>query len=368
MEMGLLIPGRQGNLYDFSEDAAEDLRWIYKLKHMGFSLKEIQKILALRRISNWVEPQEIAEYLILLDEKKHCLEHKITEIQTEIAKLEEEKQHFASLAAGRQTLIGVPLKALEYLRCPYCGEAFAVADVQMNSRYIYNGRLTCPCGYQMEICDGILVTPDAVCDGEEQGDINREKYKNLPAAVITMLQRSYTFLLHRLQEKTLENRLVLEPDINEFFYLYTHFRKLDTRALFIVTDRYPQVLRMYKERIEYMKLDLDIVYLAAERHFPIKKNSVDLLIDYFTSDYWSRTGKGFFPEQMEGLLKGHGEILGCCYSEGGAKNPEVSSGFLRTLKKQYYALQKDRRIPCPKEVGEESELLLYAAVRKKKEE
>ena len=71
MELGLIVPGRHGNLYDFSGDSIEDIRWIHKLKEMGFLLKEIQKVLSLRRTSNWVEPQEIAEYLILLDKRKN---------------------------------------------------------------------------------------------------------------------------------------------------------------------------------------------------------------------------------------------------------------------------------------------------------
>ena len=52
MELGLIVPGRHGNLYDFSGDSIEDIRWIHKLKEMGFLLKEIQKVLSLRRTSN----------------------------------------------------------------------------------------------------------------------------------------------------------------------------------------------------------------------------------------------------------------------------------------------------------------------------
>ena len=91
----------------------------------------------------------------------------------------------------------------------------------------------------------------------------------------------------------------METDINEFFYLYTHFRKIENRVLFIITDRYPQVLRMYKERIEYLKLDLDILYIAdGSGNYPLKKGSVDLLIDYFSSNY-RETCRG---ESMSGRM------------------------------------------------------------------
>ena len=65
-------------------------------------------------------------------------------------------------------LVGAPLKALEYLRCPFCGGAFAVEQVQMNSRYIYNGKLACSCGYALEIRDGIILSPSAA---DEAGKI-----------------------------------------------------------------------------------------------------------------------------------------------------------------------------------------------------
>lgn len=364
MDLGLIIPGRNGNLYDFAEDSIEDIRWIHKLKEMGFSLKEIQRILSLRRTSNWVEPQEIAEYLILLQEKKKNLGEKIKDIQKEIERIEEEENTFALEAAANKTLIGVPLKALEYLKCPCCGETFQVEQVQMNSRYIYSGKLNCACGYGIEIQNGIIITPDACITGEDRGDIGREKYKNLPASVITMLQRSYNFILHRMQEMNLENKVILETDINEFFYLYTHFRKLKGKALFIVCDRHPEVLRMYKERIEYMKLDLDIVYLAAQKILPVKPGSADIVIDYFSANYHEIHTGNFFPDEVRGCLKDKGALLGCYYCREGAVKTKYRETFWNQIIRAGYEIIKERQVVCPREIGKESQLLLYE-VRKK---
>lgn len=125
MELGLLVPGRHGNLYDFSEDSIEDIRWIHKLKEMGFLLKEIQKVLSLRRTSNWVEPQEIAEYLILLDKKKKSLREDIENIKDEIARIEEEEKSFTIETAGGQgsgrgSVEGSGISALSFLRGGVC--------------------------------------------------------------------------------------------------------------------------------------------------------------------------------------------------------------------------------------------------------
>lgn len=364
MELGLIVPGRHGNLYDFSGDSIEDIRWIHKLKEMGFLLKEIQKVLSLRRTSNWVEPQEIAEYLILLDKKKKSLRGEIENIKEEIIRIEEEEKSFTIETAGDKVLVGVPLKALEYLRCPFCQEAFAVEQVQMNSRYIYNGKLTCSCGYALEISDGIVLSPGAADESDGGADLEREKYKDLPASVVTMLQRSYNFLLHRVSGLQLYDRVVMETDINEFFYLYTHFRKIENRVLFIITDRYPQVLRMYKERIEYLKLDLDILYLAdGSGNYPLKKESVDLFIDYFSSNYCKVRRGESLPGRMTEYLKENGEMIGCYFSGKDRERFFDKKQFLGDIREKGYALVKERTIDCPVEVGKENQLLLYESKR-----
>lgn len=365
MELGLLVPGRHGNLYDFDEDSIEDIRWIHKLKEMGFLLKEIQKILSLRRISNWVAPQEIAEYLILLDEKKKSLRTEIEHIKEEITRIEEEETSFAMETAGDKVLVGVPLKALEYLRCPFCGESFAVEQVQMNSRYIYSGKLACVCGYQLEISDGIVHTPHAADEQDKGADLEREKYKDLPASVVTMLQRSYNFLLHRISGLSLYDKVVMETDINEFFYLYTHFRKIEHKVLFIITDRYPQVLRMYKERIEYMKLDLDILYIADDsEHLPLKKRSADLLLDYFTSNYRMADSRKSMPGRISDYLKEDGEIIGCYFSGKDKGLAFDKEHLIQDMEEKGYDIIKERIIECPVEIGKENQLFLYESKKK----
>ena len=106
------------------------------------------------------------------------------------------------------------------------------------------------------------MSPGAADEADGGADLEREKYKDLPASVVTMLQRSYNFSFIVFQECSSMTGWLWRRISMNFFYLYTHFRKIENRVLFIITDRYPQVLRMYKERIEYLKLDLDILYVA----------------------------------------------------------------------------------------------------------
>lgn len=352
MELGLIVPNRNGNLYDFTEDCLEDIRQIHKLKEMGFSLKEVQRVLALRRTSNWVEPQDIAEYLMLLEDKKKELSERIDTIYTEIGRIEEEQKTVAQLNGGDAVLIGVPLRALEYLRCPCCGSFFSVEEAQMNSRYIYSGRLFCNCGYVLFIQDGIILAPDARKDTPDEADLGRKRYKDLPASVVTAMQRTYNFMLHRIRALPLSDKVILETDIHCFFYLYTHFRKIENRALFIVTDPFWEILKMYKERIEYMKLDLDIVYLSCEgASYPLKPECVDLRIDYFSAN------KRFF--QAERCMKKDGEVIGCYFTGENQGRHFSYKDFCKSFSEHNYQCLKERRISCPPEIGEQNGLCLY---------
>lgn len=363
MELGLIVPLRDGSLYNFTEDCVEDIRLINKLKEMGFSLKEIERVLSLSRRTNWVEPQEMAEYLMILDDKKEALKKRIEEIHIELKKIEKEQEEVSLSHTGDKALIGVPLRALEYLRCPHCSQAFSVEDVQMNSRYVYRGSLCCACGYKLVIQDGIVLTPDR-CEAETQeasgADLTREKYKDLPASVVTMMQRTYNFMLHRIRALSLEDKVVLETRIDHFFYLYTHFRKIENRTLFIITDRHESVLRMYKERIEYMKLDLDILYVTeGSAGLPLKSGSVDLRIDYFSANAcYEQSGQYFFRQNERSMKKGS-EVIGCYFSGTEKARSFSDRDFRAFMCGSRYRLLKEREIECPVEAGEKNRLFLY---------
>lgn len=368
MELGLIVPLRDGSLYNFTEDCVEDIHLIHKLKEMGFSLKEIERVLSLSRRTNWVEPQEMAEYLMILDEKKEALNKQIEEIHLELAKIEKEQEEVSLSNAGDKALIGVPLRALEYLRCPHCAQSFSVEDVQMNSRYVYSGSLCCSCGYRLIIRDGIVLTQD-ICDKEEESnsdaDLTREKYKDLPASVVTTMQRTYNFMLHRIRTLLLTDKVVLETQIDHFFYLYTHFRKIENRTLFIITDRHEAVLRMYKERIEYMKLDLDILYVTeGSAGLPLKAESVDLRIDYFSANAgYGQTGQ-YFSAQNEKCMKMGGEVIGCYFVGTVGERSFLEGGFRELMRENRYQLLREREIACPPELGEKNSLFLYEYLKK----
>lgn len=344
IDLELLVPERAGKLFEFDQQAVDDLRFITRLKDMGFTLREIQALTTVRRVSNWVEPEAIGEYMLTLRGKAREHEARIAEYHRYLQRIAAELESVESAIDPGQSPIGVPLHALEYLCCPHCKGPLAAGGVQMNSRYLYSGQLACePCRYTLQVENGIVSAPTA----EEPGtpDLAREKYRDIPSSILTMMQKSYSVLLQGLQDCP-DSGIVLETDINEFFFLYTHFRKLGKRALYIVTDRFRDALLMYKQRIEYMRLDLDILYLAdGSGDYPLKPRCVGVAVDYLSANF--RQAAGLSPIAFSSLLAPEGRLLGCYYAPEGSPSPAFAFGRCRDdLAAGGMALQKTADIHC----------------------
>ena len=149
-------------------------------------------------------------------------------------------------------------------------------------RYIYSGKFTCTCGYTAVVDDGILITPNGYEGEHDKPDVSRELYKDLPPALISLFQRSYNWMKDQLRGMDLENKVVMETYINAWFFFHNHQQYFSKTGRYIIVDKYPETLRMYKELIEKENYDLDILYIAdASTNFPITKGCVDLNLDFF---------------------------------------------------------------------------------------
>lgn len=74
VKLGLLIPEVRNHQYNFNEDCRADMKLIEGLKAMEFSLKEIHKILSLRRLSNFASPEDSGQLIRYMKEHLRKLE------------------------------------------------------------------------------------------------------------------------------------------------------------------------------------------------------------------------------------------------------------------------------------------------------
>ena len=286
VSLGLLSPQRTNTQYRFTRGDLDDLMAIEKFKEWQFSLQEIETVMRIRRTATWVEPSALREFSLLLKKKRSELDAKIIQLQASRGMIDQE---LASLLARSETSAklstGVPLRALPMLRCPACGEELSLEGAGILGKYVRSGQLLCQCGYAAVIENGVIDTGNRYTGEHDHPDLERELYRTLCSDLLRMYQLCSGHIRRQLETAGLSGKVVLEANVNGYFFLYNHLSAMPKDCLYIIADKYPQTLAMYKELIEKLGLDLDILYIAdAGVDWPLKKGCVDVCLDFFSSN------------------------------------------------------------------------------------
>lgn len=274
---------------------------ILRLKGLCFSLKEIAEYLSVLRVSTMVEPESIQDVVDFMDHKK-----------------------------------------------------LELKQASLDSHYIYDGALVCSCGYQVQIEDGIIRTGNLYTAPYDKPDLKRGLYRNIGENFITYLQKCNDFTLRELLRAGNGGRVILEGHCNGYFFLYNHFQELDPGNIYIITDKYPEILEMYKRNIECLDLNLDIVYIAdASVHYPLRHGCVDILVNYMGDNEHSLYFRSSYLADIKPYLSDEAEVIGSVlgYSPDAKslealrrKYPEGDRlGYRRDLWNKIYAQEGYRR-------------------------
>ena len=241
---GLLVPPKPRGQYIFNKTVLQDLEWILELKELDFTLREIHMLLSLKRISGLADSQDIEELKAVYEGKQEFCLQEINRKQEIIQQLDKKIAALKENQSDKIPQTGVPVSALPLLCCPVCGSPLSLKDVEMNSRFLYSGTLSCSCGYQAQIQNGILMTPNKNTSLHDTPDITRELYKDLPPELITMFERSYQQMLKQMEETNLRGKVIAETYINAWFFMHNHLAALPEDSLYLMIDKYPETLLM----------------------------------------------------------------------------------------------------------------------------
>lgn len=335
MGNGLLIPSEEGGNYHFSEQDLDDLLTILRMKEQQFSLKEIQSYISLKRQSNLIEPDTIDDCLRIMENKKVELDAKITAFQKAILGIDQQIVALTSQNFGSPQRTGIPVSALSLLQCPICGKPLLVDNAVLDSRYIFSGSLNCPCGYHAAIRNGIIYTRNRYTGAYDQPNLKRELCRDMGNEYNICVQKCYNHMASDLNSMELSGKVVLEANINGHFYLYSHFSQFPDDCLFIVIDKYYEMLEMYKSLIELLNLKKNILYIAdANSQFPLRPNCVDLHISFMGENEYQFYHQVNFIQDINKWMKTGAVVIGSymSYAQGSqslgkirSKYPESSS-------------------------------------------
>ena len=313
MKLGLLLPRKRNAQYDFGEDECRDLKQILKMKQEQFSLEEIRRFLEIRRVSIMVEPESLLEATELLEVKRTELELQIQRLQEACRGITEDIRELSSPGSGCER-IGVPLAALELLACPHCRRELELSSAVLSSRYVFEGALSCKCGYHARIENGIVKTGNLYTGAYDSPDLRRGLYRNIYKSYTSYTEKCNNWMLESLQKEELSGKVVLEGHINGYFFLYRTFHKLPKDCLYIVVDKFPEMLEMYKQNLEKMDLGRNILFLAdASMELPLKERCVDVLVNCYGDLEHSLYFKSFYLHDLKPFLKQDANIYGISF-------------------------------------------------------
>lgn len=355
---GLLVPPKLNSQYVFDDETLRELEEILALKDMDYSLAEIHRIVSLHRISSLENPEDKKELRNMYSAKRKECTGKVKHYEEVIRDLDQRIMELSREEPAVQKHTGLPLSMLNLLCCPDCGKPLSISDVNMDMEYIYDGKFQCSCGYHAKVTDGIMITPNGYRGEVDKPDLNRELYKDLPPSLISLFQRANNYMKDALAAMDLSGKVVMETYINAWFFLHNHQQCFSSDGLYIVVDKYPETLRMYKDLIERENYDLKILYLAdSSTDYPLKKGCVDLNLDFFAVNEHNFYRDTFLLDKLKPYFNSESQILGTYfYFENGKKSmkelldtyPECSENnfslpwFKEQIDKSAFALDENR--------------------------
>lgn len=174
MDMGLIIPEKEGGQYDFDDKCQKDLEDVLSFKEMGFALGEIKSILMFKRLAQCTQYQENECFRALFLNKSRQIEKKIKDLNEMKQRLDKRLSEHSENAAESESNIGININVLNLLKCIKCGKGLELREGNIINNQIINGKLVCSCGEEYTIEDGILIVHgcNAEIKTEDKVDFN----------------------------------------------------------------------------------------------------------------------------------------------------------------------------------------------------
>ncbi|GAA1379575.1 MerR family transcriptional regulator [Peribacillus frigoritolerans] len=311
IELGLLIPDKKNTQYQMNQLCLDDMAFIAELKKFHFSLLEIQQILSYRRVTNFSDHDDINYYNNLLIDKKNHLIKKKEDISKTI-KLIEKAVQTSSPSSKEENFTGVPLSFVNLLYCPMCHIPLEMKDVTIKKVYIQTGSLTCTCGYEAAIEEGIIITANLYETSPYPSYFyDKETIKEINPKMINLFEKSNFWFQKVLQNVDLKNKLIVETNVDAFVSLPKYIDVLETSASYVFSGYSLAMLKKVRKRMERMDPKPNVLYiLNSNLNLPLKPLSIDVFVDSFTANDFSLLNPQFPIHVLKNYFHSSSTIVG----------------------------------------------------------
>ncbi|MGZ9815753.1 MerR family transcriptional regulator [Peribacillus simplex] len=311
IELGLLIPDKKNTQYQMNQLCLDDMAFITELKKFHFSLIEIQQILSYQRVTNFSDHEDIDYYNnFLIDKKNHLIKKK--EDISKTIKLIEKAVQTNSPSSKEENFTGVPLSFVNFLYCPKCHIPLEMKDVTIKKVYIQTGSLTCTCGYEAAIEEGIIITGNLYETSPYPSYFyDKETIKEINPNMINLFEKSNFWFQKVLHNVDLKNKLIVETNVDAFVSLPKYIDVLETSASYVFSGYSLAMLKKVRKRIERMNPKPNVLYiLNSDLNLPLKPLSIDVFVDSFTANDFSLLNPQFPIHVLKNYFHSSSTIVG----------------------------------------------------------
>lgn len=308
LDLQLLLAEKDGAQYRFTEEDSRDLEEIMELKKLNFSLIEIQKILTYKRLASNKAKDFREHFKYFLEEKKRELLYKKEELDEILdfinGKIKEVDNELKYL-----NVLGLPIRALDKLICPYCKGEFDLTEGHIEHNMIISGKLNCKCNSGLYIEDGIVIDERAF--KKKDMPSKKEYYEKTSPKFINFLFKNMTSVINIINDDKVDKNYILEVSHCCGFFLMNYIPYLAKDTTYIVVEQDINRMKNLKNDLEQNHSHDKFIFLCANYdNLPLMENSMDLILDCFTTSVHSEIGEDRLFKSLYGLLKVSGKYAG----------------------------------------------------------
>jgi DNA-binding transcriptional MerR regulator/SAM-dependent methyltransferase len=306
MAMDLILPEKLGGQYDFDARCQVEYEDVQHFKKLGFTLAEIQQIVAFKRIGKLTEYEKSLYYRSLFSDKLTDLEHAIETYEASRNAVVQALNEL-EIPSDPAVSFGVPISALDRLASPVCGRPLILESGSVKWEQVMKGILKCEAGCaSFQISEGILMAEDCF-EGEQtplEDPFEIEAYiQKTDQSYLNTIYKGLSWVGHHVPLESFSGMTFVELGVGHGFFLRHFYEDLPKDAFYFAVDRDLNRLRWLKRRLERAGLGKKVILVACDfEHMPLKNGCADVLVDYSGSSNYAFEHEDFLLDRVAPLL------------------------------------------------------------------
>lgn len=243
-----------------------------------------------------------------LEEKKQEIERNKNELNEALDYING-KIHEVECGVESSYILGLPIKALDKLKCPSCNSELNLSQGNIEKNMIISGKFTCNCDEVLFLEDGIIINKNSI--REKILPTKKEYYEKTSPKFINFVFKSMASLINIINDEKINKEYILEVGNCCGFFLMNYLPYLRKDSTYIVVDHDLKRLKKLKCDLETNHEHNNFIFICCNYdELPLKDNSLDLVLDCFTTPAHAESNGKILSQAYIPLLKDEGKYGG----------------------------------------------------------